>query len=409
MNEAKILGTLLKSREAWDKVKPHLTDKDFSGDGLVIYRQINEFYETDKSAATVDTDIVRSRIGRSVSSNKIVTQLESILDQLEKISAPNIEREIIALRRFNTGLRLSSFLAAGRQGREVDELVQEFTSLGTTQSLDVPDEDVEVQDSRVDNLLKESFDEKKLIKLVPESLNKAVDGGCRPGHHILIFAPTEMGKTLVAINLVAGFTAQGLRTLYIGNEDPTSDIMMRYINRISGMNKFEVKREPGKAQKLCDARRYGLLTLVGLAPGTFKQISALVEKHKPQVLVLDQLRNLDVDSENRTQALEKAATEARNIGKRSDLLVISVAQAADSASGKRILDRGDVDGSNVGIPGQIDLMIGVGADDDMEKMNMRMFSFPKNKLSGKHEPITVSIDPQLSKVIDQTESYKEQA
>ncbi len=110
------------------------------------------------------------------------------------------------------------------------------------------------------------------------------------------------------------------------------------------------------------------------------------------------MRNLNVESENRTQALEKAATSARNLAKRNNVLVVSVTQAADSASGKTILDRGDVDGSNVGIPGQCDLMIGIGADKHMEDTGARFLSFPKNKLSGRHTPIPVMFNYALSKV-----------
>jgi hypothetical protein len=44
-------------------------------------------------------------------------------------------------------------------------------------------------------------------------------------------------------------------------------------------------------------------------------------------------------------------------------------------------------------------MIGIGADEEMERNNFRVLSFPKNKLSGKHEPIPIEIDPMLSKVL----------
>ena len=112
------------------------------------------------------------------------------------------------------------------------------------------------------------------------------------------------------------------------------------------------------------------------------------------------MRNIDVKSDNRVVGLERAATEARNLGKRRKVLVVSISQAGDSASGKRVLDRGDVDFSNVGIPGQCDLMIGLGADENMERSNLRMISLPKNKISGDHDPIVITIDPTISKVVE---------
>ena len=101
-----------------------------------------------------------------------------------------------------------------------------------------------------------------------------------------------------------------------------------------------------------------------------------------------------------TQQLEKAATEARNLAKSRRVLVVSVTQAGDSATGKAVLGRGDVDSSNVGIPGQVDLMIGVGATSEQEKNNVRVLSFPKNKLSGRHEHFMINIDPLTSRVVE---------
>jgi hypothetical protein len=140
--------------------------------------------------------------------------------------------------------------------------------------------------------------------------------------------------------------------------------------------------------------------IVEMSPGTFPRIAKLVDKYLPKVVVLDQLRNIDVKSDNRTQALEKAATEARNLAKRAGVLVVSITQAGDSASGRRILTRGDVDGSNVGIPGQCDVMVGIGATEEEEQQGMRTISLPKNKLGGRHDHFTCNFDVQHSKVIE---------
>jgi hypothetical protein len=170
------------------------------------------------------------------------------------------------------------------------------------------------------------------------------------------------------------------------------------MSRLTGMTKYEIRENPKQAENLLNQRNWHLFTLVSLSPGTFSQIHRLVERTNPKIVILDQLRNISVDSENRTQALEKAATYARNLAKRYGVLVVSVTQAADSASRKTILDRGDVDSSNVGIPGQCDLMIGIGADPAMEDQGLRVLSFPKNKLSGRHTPIPCQFNYALSKV-----------
>lgn len=402
MNDRKIISAILKDRKAWEVLKDKLGPDELSPEATTLFKIGNEYYEADPEAKSCDLEIVKSRLERQIQSNKLVDVLKGILDSLPDVSAVNLTQEILALKRHSLGLKLSSALAAGKTGSEVEELIASWQSM-----VGLSDVGVEAEESQivtgvpVEKLFATAFNQENLIKVYPKSLNDRLDGGVLPGTHILVFANTEMGKTLVAINMVAGFLHQKLPVLYVGNEDPAENILLRLGTRLSGMNKYEIRDNPKKAQELIDSRSAGLFTIAPLAPGTFAEIRSLVQKYGPKVVILDQLRNLDVKSENRTQALERAATEARNLAKRFGLVVVSLTQAGDSASGKAALSTGDVDSSNVGIPGQMDVMIGVGATEEMLRQNVRMLSFPKNKVSGNHNPITVTVDPQLSKVIDQ--------
>lgn len=402
MNERKILAAFMQSREAWSQAASYVDpDKDMSPEASIILKHINEFYEADENAKLCDSEILIARIERSIPSNKVskvVTGLVAGLSQAET-SGTNVAKEIIALRANSIGLEIASRLASGKSGPDVLRLMSEYSDVLSRTSLDAADED-EVQGLPVKDLIGVHFNREGLIRLSPPSLNELCDGGARPGHHIVVFAPTEMGKTLFTINLVSGFLEQGLRVLYVGNEDPAADILMRVITRLTERNKYDVQKYPDKAQAVLDKRNYDKLVVASLAPGTFPRIHRLIEKYDPQVLVLDQLRNLDVAVDSRTQALERAATEARNTAKRFNLLVVSVTQAADSASGRAVLSRGDVDSSNVGIPGQADLMIGIGATEEMEAKGFRAITPVKNKLSGRHETLTVTFDPTISKVLD---------
>jgi archaellum biogenesis ATPase FlaH len=317
------------------------------------------------------------------------------------VSGVNIVNEVKDQHAHSLGLEIASKLATGRADAKTLDLIQKYTDIkGSIVTSGNGSQVGEEEFSSVtpSSLLASHFSRDNLIELWPRPLNDLVEGGAKPGHHILVFAPTEMGKTLMVINMVAGFLKNSHKVLYCGNEDPAADILMRMMSRLTGMTKYEIQDSPGKAEQLLGQRNWDLFTLVSLSPGTFGQIHKLVEKYRPKVVVLDQLRNISVDSENRTQALEKAATYARNLAKRYGVLVVSVAQAGDSASRKTVLDRGDVDSSNVGIPGQCDLMIGIGADASMEEKGLRMLSFPKNKLSGRHTPIPVQFNYLLSKV-----------
>ena len=124
-----------------------------------------------------------------------------------------------------------------------------------------------------------------------------------------------------------------------------------------------------------------------------------MEKYKPDVLVLDQLRNLNMHQDNYVLKLEEAATQARTWAKKYSCVVVSVTQAGDSASNKAVLDLGDVDYSNTGIPAQADVMIGLGANDHHARNGELVISLPKNKVSGNHEYFTVGVEPHLSQIV----------
>jgi len=396
----KILAAVVKSRKAWELLSENLQLSELGADTAALLSIIAEYYEKDSKAASVDVDIIGSSLGRKFSNPKHVSMLQGVLRNLPEVSPENIASEIISVKLHNIGLKLSGSLLQGEEPQTLLRLMGEYQNLATTipSTEEVGDEVFER--FKVKDLVEKSFDQSQLIPVLPKALNEHLGGGLRPGHHILVFAPTEMGKTLLVINMLAGWVKAKLRVLYIGNEDPVQDLMMRYINRLTLMNKAQVLAHPDAAQELLEKRGYENVIFAPLAPGNFTTIDRLVRRYEPKVVVLDQLRNIDVDSEHRTQALEKAATEGRNLAKRNNLLVVSVSQAADSASGKRILTRGDVDGSNVGIPGQMDLMIGMGGTEEDEKMNVRTLSFPKNKISGDHDSIAITIDPQLSMVVE---------
>ena len=400
--ELKILQALIQGRSFWEEAKDLLLEheKDFSPEAHYLIGKVGEYYLADPSAKQVDREILCAQVVREFPSAKRSERIIGVIKSLPtEVSSINILKELVSLKKSNLSLDLIGMLSAGTpDDSRVYELMSEYIKLNSSTQTEANIE--ELQAVKVSDLVNKSFNKENLIQLWPKQLNDAVDGGAKPGHHILVFAPTEMGKTLFVINMVAGFVAQGLKTLYIGNEDPAADIYMRYLTRLVGQNKYKIMEHPDKAQKILDEKNYGLLTLVPLAPGNFGQISKLVDKHEAKVVILDQLRNLDVKSDGRTQQLEKAATEARNLAKSRNVLVISVTQAGDSASGKRVLSRGDVDSSNVGIPGQVDLMIGIGATAEEEGRNLRVLSFPKNKLSGKHEHFVVQIDPFTSKVVE---------
>jgi KaiC/GvpD/RAD55 family RecA-like ATPase len=259
----------------------------------------------------------------------------------------------------------------------------------------------------VDDLLAERADGGDLIQLLPRVINNRLDGGVLPGHHVTVFGRPEIGKSMAVISIASGIARQGFKVLHIENEDRPRDVTMRYINSLSGMTRHEVLADPRRAQILADQNGLGQVSVVELTPGGPGQLVELVDRYSPSVVIVNQMRNLNVGENNKVVALEKAAIACRNLAKTGNCVVISVTQAGDSADNKRFLEMGDVDFSNTGIPSQCDVMIGIGADESMLRMGERGISFPKNKVGvggDSHDPVIVRARNEISRITSPTAS-----
>jgi archaellum biogenesis ATPase FlaH len=394
--EKRLLTACVKSRPAFEEVFSRISPQQMSEVGSLVGELISDFYTVDKDAKEIDKGVL---IHRVESSRGSAATTDAILDYLGSLSSdvsiPNLLEDIRKYRQQKLGDEIVMNLVNQVDSKIILEKMIEYQDIG----LENPEEDEQVfKEFKIADLVKNSYTKENLIKVFPKELNDRIDGGCRPGHHVVVYARPEVGKTLFVINMTAGFLLHNHRVLYVGNEDPASDILMRIVSRLSKMNKQQIMENPDEAEQRAFERGYRNLVVAGLSPGNFFEIRKLVEKYDPKVVILDQLRNIDVASESRVQGLEKAATEARNLAKRYGLVVVSVTQAGESAEGKAILDRSDIDFSKTGIPATADLMVGIGADASMEKYGLRTISLPKNKLSGNHDHFTVQINPQLGTV-----------
>lgn len=397
--ENKLLAAAIQDRDAFDRVADHVDHADLSEQGWVLWEGVCSYYDADGGARNCDAGILGELIARKVPADKhkeLFRNLATSLAEME-VSAPNVVADLLATKREVAGRELAAAIH-GADELSVRKLYDRFGELLDAEDLEEEKEDVR-RGVSVSSLVTEAFDPAGLIQVAPTSLNTRLKGGVKPGHHIVLFARPEMGKTMMTIEMMAGFARQGLDVLYIGNEDPIDDITMRVVNRLSGMTKEQVMEDPELADQLAREAGYEHLILVPLAPGTPREITKLLEEYKPQVLVLDQLRNLNMHQDNYVLALENAAKQARTWAKRYSCVVVSVTQAGDSASGKAVLDLGDVDYSNTGIPAQADLMVGLGANQQHKQAGEIVLSLPKNKISGTHEFFACQVEPEFSRVL----------
>lgn len=394
--EKRVLGAFCRSRKDYEQVKPYVGPETFSATASVVASSIEDYYSRDPDAERCPVEIVTERATANLGNPKHVEAVTNFVASIDRdVSVSNLLFDVRQLKRNRVGDEISGLLANRQHGRKLDSLVETYRELGVDDGATSEDAD---RDNAIlhavgsEELLSKFFEQSSTFTFPYPQLNRICAGGARRGHHILVFARPEIGKTLVTLDIVRHLLPS-FRTLYIGNEDPISDIVLRLFCGLCGVSQEDVRRNPGKFDERAFSRGYANFIGASLAPGRFDEIDELSKQFEPDVVVLDQIRNLDVGDDNRVTGLEKAAVGARNFAKRRNCLVISVTQAGESAEGKSHLEfSSDIDFSKTGIPGAIDLAIGVGASREDAQHGIRTINISKNKLGGIHSAFQVSVD-----------------
>jgi len=386
--ERQILATALADRGDYITLAKYDVRDTLSDSGQILWDCIADYYKTDIDTSQVSITVLKAAIDRKYPKHAVM--FHELVENLPAPSAGNLIHEIVQLKKMHVSMELSQAFATSKTER-IQELWEEYNLLLAGELEEDDESSVLIAPDLVSIMDERSVENR--FQMIPPVLNTALEGGPLRGHHLVIYAVTDMGKTLFVLNLVRGFIEQGLTVLYIGNEDPVSDLIERFLTSLSGKDKFAIRNHPKRAQVFADKKGWERLVWAELTPGTLGEIRMLIEKHKPDVLVVDQIRNLDISTGDRggnyVLSLQKAAQGMRNFAKKYSLVSVSVTQAADSADGKAILNRGDIDSSNVGIPGTADLMLGIGATAEDEFNGYRTLSFAKNKVSGNKRPVKV--------------------
>lgn len=396
-----LLSTFLKSRDAWEQVRDKISDSVFEQDPYAtkIVQLTDEFYSKDKEATRVSIPIILEQVDIRVAAVKQKETLTYLIKELDasEVSVENVVDLAIELKRKEMGDRLGAALLNGGSKEDQHRLMQEYQDLLEMQTFDESEAEEEYNNVSVSEVVSNVVNPEAMLKLAPKSLNDALGGGALGGHKIVIIARPETGKTAMMCTLMHGFALQEASGIYFGNEDPIMSVMQRTMSCIAGMTKAEIASDPARAQELLAKRNWNKLRFIPLNPGSLWEVEKYVKRYRPRWIIVDQMRNMSMKAGTKTEAYEEIAKGLRNIAKRYNCTVIAVTQAGDSASNKLVLDQGDVDGSNTGIPGACDVILGIGVNAEYEKQGLRMFGLSKNKLGGNHNHFPVKLRADISR------------
>jgi len=390
--EHNVLSAAVKSRESFEELEALGISEFLSDKGRMVYAGIQEYYSADDTADHVDKEILGNRLERKFPRH--VQVFHSIVSNLDpNVSVVNIAMEVLSFKRAALKEKLVAALVGGQE-EFVSGLLKEWEQLDASQK-----GPTSIFNSvGLDELLSRMETDERMA-IAPVDLANSMNGGPLRGHNTIIYARPDVGKTAAGLTVAASALRQGRRVLYCGNEDPMEDIVARLISNLTNIPHTKLSLDPGKVMEVADARGYQQFFFAEMYPGTVQEIEKYIRKVEPDVLIVDQMRNLESSDTNRVLQLDAVARNLRNLGKKYNLYNFSLTQAGDSADNKLYLEMGDVDFSNTGVPGAADCMIGVGANREFLANGFRMLSFPKNKIGHTKEPVRVTLDSERSKLI----------
>jgi hypothetical protein len=400
--DSQLIAAGLKSRRAWDIFSPHLDPKELTAPAQFWYGAMREWYARDPQAPAIDKSLLVEQGRQRITNPKHVEALLGFMNDLPDPPSPeNVAAVVIELKRHNVGMELASAIA-GNDHKRIPGLHKKFGELMAATSLR---KERRHEDAAGWDELDALVGDDKRVPIAPKELNKKAGGGALPGHSILIVGRPEIGKSTITINMARGFLFTGQRVGYLGNEDNINVLKKRMRCRLSGMTQEEVNRDPAKANRLAEKRERengGELFMRHIHGGSMDDIERFCDEHEPTVLMLDQLRNVKSADSEIVRRLEEVGQAWRALLAARGIIGVAVTQAGGAAEGQKWLGMDDIDSSKTGLPGTMDLIVGVGADAEMMRRNQRGISLPKNKLSDledNHAQFVVEVDLRRSKVI----------
>lgn len=396
--ELHLLSVMLRSRESFYLIQQYMNPKLYSREFIIVMEFIEDYYERDQKAQSVDRQVIEELVRSNVANDKHVERFLNMIEEAWAMdtSEANVKQVILSLKKREMGQELAMAIA---NDKEHDDLLTSYAEVIKYSNLeDLTEKGTEVYEGdSIDDLLEHVVNPTDKMVVYPLSLSERLDGGLSGADSMIVFARPEMAKTALILTMAAGFAKQGFRGIVFNNEERIERLRFRALCNMAGMTANEVRSEPEVAKARALENGFANIIFIAMSPGTVAQIDAFVDRYKPQWFIVDQLRNLAAKAENRTNQLEANAQGIRNVGKKYNCVNISVTQAGDSAEGKAVLEMGDVDNSNTGIPGACDVLLGVGATKEQVENGIRVMSLVKNKVGGNHDSFPVRFNQWLSK------------
>ena len=382
---------LMLNKKFYTEYKGVLSPSVFAGDISSLYdtvQKAHEKYEEDiklDELYSLHTTVFNPALTRAAKE-----KFSELIEDIKEVNEPNkeIAKDIIRI--------LSDRDLAQRIAVESTEIFNgkdaNFNNIITMiekHKNEVDEEKVPAVSNDVDevlSLLNVTTKWKFNISILEEKI-----GGIGEGNLMISFARPETGKTAFWVSLCAGpggFAEQGAKIHAFINEEPAIRTQMRAISCYTGMNKDQIMLNKNLAKKYWSEIKNNI-SMFDTVDWSMDDIDAHCEKHKPDIIIIDQLDKINVSGTyaRTDEKLREIYTSAREIAKRRDCAVIAISQASADAQNRTSISFDMMENSKTGKAAEADLIIGIGlykSNNEGESDRGRTLCVSKNKINGHH-------------------------
>lgn len=401
-NTNNLLLGLVLSYDFWEANRFVISEDYFEAESKKIYKIISDAHE--KYQRDLNIQEVQALL---FSANPMMTAAQRsryimLMQEIKPVIGPEIGEQVIrAAFKEHMGETIASIGMQLIEGEDVD-LSKLRTIVDKFEGGFIPDKELEVLSTEFDDILAYNdarlpwdFNLKGLRRYIP---------GIGPGNFGIIFAMVESGKSAFGISTCfgpEGFADQGAKVLYVANEEPAEATRFRAVMAYTGMKEDVLLANRHAASDMW--RRIKDKAL--FHPTTdIRQLEGLVKKHKPDIVVVDQMDKLNINGSFARDDIKlgEIYRRGREIAKTNQCSVIAVTQADATADGRTNLRFTQMSGSKIGKPAEADYIVGLGKEvtSSGEDNLIRYLTISKNKIGGSHGRAIVRILPEVSQYMD---------
>lgn len=230
------------------------------------------------------------------------------------------------------------------------------------------------------------------IKWRLEFLNRML-GPVKPGSLGHIFARPEVGKSSMAMAEATHFANQLRGTdqsiLFLGNEEGIKRLKIRMHIALIGKTlqwlEEAEKTSPDRIDEIYEAAGGNHIKAIE-GVNHITEVEMFINSFKPKVCFIDQGTKVAVSGSDKMaghERLQVVYNTYRNLATKYDMCIITTGQADSASEHRKWLTLNNMDGSKVGVPGELDFAIGITASQVEGEERTRYISVCKNKLTGR--------------------------